>query len=313
MTIHLHEYGNEVFLLPYLLDRTISILQMERKNGLMRGGKIFQNYIILEKPDKLAVVGDLHGDIQTLNQIMTRINNENFLDNPRNKLVFLGDYVDRGSGSIEVLCNLCELKIRHPDSVILMRGNHEAVSEFPFPSHDLPTKIEEVFGTSKEFIHKKILDLFQLLASIVIVERKIFFVHGGLPVDNPDNFDNIDTILENISNQKLEDLLWNDPRDIETWEISRRKFGKHFGKSVTRKWLDLTNTCVLVRGHEPCHGFKIDHDDMILTIFSCKESYPAFDAAYLLIKNNQLDEIKNASSLARYIKKVKGTANNQVM
>lgn len=305
MTIHLHEFNKDVFLLPYFLDRTINIMQRERKNGKILGGKIYQNHIILETPEKLAIVGDLHGDIQTLNHIIDNINNGNFLSNPKNKLIFLGDYVDRGKWSIEVLCNLCELKIRYPNSVILMRGNHEAVAEFPFPNHDLPIKIEKVFGTSKELVNQKILSFFQLLADIVIVENKILCVHGGVPVDSQDNCDDIDTVLENASRQKLEELLWNDPRDIETWEISRRRFGKHFGKSITKKWLDISKTLVIVRGHEPCHGFRIDHDGMILTIFSCKESYPTFDAAYLLIENNHMVKIKNANDLSRHIIKIK--------
>lgn len=294
----------DIYNLPNLLDNAIDVLQTQRRNGSIDGGKIYQNHIILEMPEKLAIVGDLHGDIRTLNQIIAKINRECFLSNPKNKLVFLGDYVDRGSGSIEVLCKLCELKIMHPDSTILMLGNHEAASKFPFTSHELPTRIAEVFATSKEIVYEKILTFFQLLASIVIVEKKIFFVHGGLPVESYLNHDNMDALLESITRQKLEEILWNDPRDIETWEVSRRKFGKHFGKSVTKKWLNLCNTRVIVRGHEPCHGFKIDHDDMILTIFSCKESYPAFDAAYLLIENDHLDKINNARDLANFICKI---------
>ena len=305
MTIEPHQFDLDIYDLPNLLDKAITILQTEKNHKTIVGGKTFRNNMVLQIPENLIVVGDLHGDIQTLNQIVSEVNEKKFLENPRNKLIFLGDYVDRGRNSVEVLYRICELKIKYPDSVVLMRGNHEAVKEFPFTNHDLPIKVAQIFGASEEVVYEKISKFFQLLTVIVIIEKKLFLVHGGLPADVIGNYDNMESLLDYQKHHTLEDFLWNDPRSIETWEISRRKFGKHFGKSITKRWLSASNTCVVIRGHEPCHGFKIDHDGMILTIFSCKESYPAFDASYLLIKNTQLNKIKNAVDLSKHVRKIK--------
>jgi protein phosphatase len=224
-------------------------------------------------------------------------------------MIFLGDYVDRGNDSIGVLYTLCYLKQKYPDSVILMRGNHESPAEFPFASHDLPYRIEDRFGYSGKTIYSKLLSMFKLLTLITIVGKRLLLVHGGLPTEDTtiENYrETIATAQENnVRSRVLEELLWNDPRDIDEppgWEISRRGYGHHFGSSVSRKWLQATGTKVLVRGHEPCQGFRIDHDGLVLTLFSCKQPYPSFRAAFIVLSADQLHNINNGNDLSLYIR-----------
>ncbi|HEV2193177.1 MAG TPA: metallophosphoesterase family protein [Nitrosopumilaceae archaeon] len=295
------------------IDSAINILQKERsKIRHIVGGKINSGLIELDLPKNLVIVGDLHGDLLSLQRILEEIDYEHFLSNQNNKMIFLGDYVDRGTHSISVLYIICYLKQKYPDSVILMRGNHEAHMEFPFSSHDLSLKIVEYFGdTYKKTIHSKISTLFQLLYLVIIIQNKLLLVHGGLPteIENKDFKKLIETVQSNSIHKKtLEELLWNDPRIMQNgdnWEKSRRTYGRHFGTNITKEWLTMSKTKMIVRGHEPCHGFKIDHDDRVLTLFSCKETYPKFEAAYIFISDIQLQIVENATSIIKYIKKLR--------
>ena len=299
------------------IDAVINILQKERMRiRCIVGGKINSGLVELHVPKNLVIIGDLHGDLRSLQRILQDIDYEHFLSNHSNKLIFLGDYIDRGAHSIGVLYTICYLKQNYPDSVILMRGNHEAYMEFPFSSYDLSLKITEYFGDNYEkAINGKISALFQLLYLVTIIQNKLLLVHGGLPTEIENRYFKklVETAQDNTDKKILEELLWNDPHTIQNgknWEKSRRAYGRHFGANITKEWLAMSRTKVIVRGHEPCHGFKIDHDDRVLTLFSCKEAYPKFEAAHIFISKKQLESIHNAMDLAQYVRKLNSCIKN---
>ena len=295
------------------LDRVIEVLQRERKTGRLVGGEIKESYVELCIPERLVIIGDIHGDLTSLWRILNGINFETFLGNPNNKLIFLGDYVDRGANSIGVLYVVAILKKKYPDSVILMRGNHEAPVEFPFPSHDLPLQVIRRYGYAKGKLiyNEKILSFFSLLTLATFINDSLFLVHGGVPTcDMNLSFKELIASAQQtyLHDTIMEEILWNDPRQgirsNQNWEYSRRGIGKHFGIAVTKRWLKLSNTKVIVRGHEPCQGFKIDHDGSVMTLFSCQEPYPNFQAAYVFVSDEELLSIPDAIRLSHFVKKI---------
>lgn len=291
------------------IGQATAALQAERQMKGIVGGRVEGGLVEIHELENLAVISDLHGDPYSLFRILDEINYEKFLSRPKNKLVFLGDYVDRGSDSVSVIYAVCHLKHAYPDSVVLMRGNHESPAEFPFPSHDLPYRIKERFGNSGRDVYGRLLSMFKLLTLATVVPDRLLLVHGGLPTEDAviANFHKAIATAQDshVHSRVLEELLWNDPRRLDGapgWEPSRRGIGRHFGSGITRRWLNATNTKAIVRGHEPCQGFRLDHDDTIMTLFSCREAYPAFKAAYLLLSAIQLHKIGDAKDLVAYVR-----------
>lgn len=300
------------------LEAATAALERERQTCYIKDGKLYGSVGLLDRlPEDLVVIGDIHGDVQTLLKILKEVDYNRMLSNPHNKLIFLGDYVDRGTNSIGVLYTVCCLKQKFPNSVLLMRGNHEAPLEFPFSSHDLPNELARRYGhdRGKLIYNDKIIPFFQMLILIIQIKRQLLIVHGGLPTDKEllgklHSEKELEVVARQqfFNNALTEEILWNDPVEYIPsgleWEYSRRGYGKHFGVTVSKEWLKATGSKIVIRGHEPCAGFKINHGGAVFTLFSCHEAYPRFEAAYLKVSQNQLEPISHSDQLSVYVKKI---------
>jgi serine/threonine protein phosphatase 1 len=81
------------------------------------------------------VIGDIHGEASRLDKALDAILPEG------RRVVFVGDYVNRGARSREVLERLVQAQRRlGPDNVVLLRGNHDAVL-LDFLETGMPTRL----------------------------------------------------------------------------------------------------------------------------------------------------------------------------
>ena len=95
---------------------------IKRAEGILKKEK---NLLELQPP--VIIVGDIHGQFFDLLNLI-KLGGEPGSKNKSGQKVcylFLGDYVDRGDFSCEVILYLLALKGEFPDSVFLLRGNHE--------------------------------------------------------------------------------------------------------------------------------------------------------------------------------------------
>jgi protein phosphatase len=244
----------------------------------------------LEPTGTAIVVGDLHGDLTSLNTI---IQQSGFLTLMANhepvRLIFLGDYVDRGEQSPAVYFTVLSLKLAFVEQVVLLRGNHEGPADLKAQPHDLPLFLQHRFKEHWSKVYEKMCQSFNCLSIAAYVNGRYLMVHGGLP--EVCSLQDLAQAPNLHPNQPfLEQLLWNDPDEQVHGNVaSPRGAGNLFGKDTTNTVLTRLNAKILIRGHEATpDGYKFNHDGKVLTLFSRKGA-PYFNryGAYLQVPLNK--------------------------
>jgi protein phosphatase len=272
-----------------LIEDVLKLLSAERKDGAL---------FFLPQNGNATIIGDIHGDLESLSSILIK---SKFPENENDYLIFLGDYGDRGINSAEVYYVVLSLKKDFEKNVILIRGNHEFPVGLEAYPHDLPYFLIKKFGNDGIKIYEKIRELFDYFLNAAILENKYIFLHGGLPVNLNSLNDIVFAHKMHPSKSFLEEILWNDPEEIEGLYPSPRGAGKIFGKDVTERILKILGVKTLIRSHQPQEeGISVNHDGLILTITSTKVY--GGKAAYLKIDLSE--NAKDAYELSRFAYKI---------
>ncbi|XP_074575483.1 serine/threonine-protein phosphatase 5-like [Curcuma longa] len=210
-----------------------------------------------------TVCGDVHGQFYDLLNIFEL----NGLPSEENPYLFNGDFVDRGSFSVEVILTLFAFKCMCPTAMHLARGNHESKSM---------NKIYGFEGEVKSKLGETFVELFAevfcYLPLAHVINEKVFVVHGGLfSVDGVklSDIQAIDRFCEPPEEGLMCDLLWSDPQPQRGRGPSKRGVGLSFGEDVTKRFLQENNLDLVVRSHEvKDEGYEIEHDGKLITVFS---------------------------------------------
>jgi len=210
----------------------------------------------------VTICGDIHGQFYDLVELF-KVGG----DIPETNYLFMGDFVDRGYYSVETFLLLLALKVRYPDRITLIRGNHES------------RQITQVYGFYDECLRKYgsvnvwryCTEIFDYLSLAALIEDKVFCVHGGLSpsISTIDEIRGIDRKQEVPHDGSMCDLLWSDPEDMQGWGVSPRGAGYLFGSDVVRAFSHRNKIQVFARAHQlVMDGYRWWFDQKLVTVWS---------------------------------------------
>ena len=196
-------------------------------------------------PERTIVVGDIHGCLGKLEEMMKRLAPMS----GRDQLIFLGDYIDRGENSRGVIEYLLGLREKHPDTIFLM-GNHEkmfidflgGVEQALFIHNGGGSTIRSYMGSMENprlVMHRGLDTL--VLEQMVPAGHRAFLRDLRLYYETPD-FIMVHAGLRNgvpLEKQTADDLVWI----REEFIYSEQDFGKRviFGHTPFVRPLVLPN------------------------------------------------------------------------
>ena len=220
--------------------------------------------IRVQEGARLTVCGDVHGQFYDLLNLFELAGGRPSRENP---FLFNGDFVDRGSFSVEVILTLLMYKALDPESVFLLRGNHETKAMTKIYGFEGEVKAKYDFALMDLFI-----EVFRYLPLCATINGGVVVMHGGLFQRDGVTLDEIAKISrfsEPPDAGLFSDLLWSDPQPFPGRGPSKRGVGQSFGPDVTKRFLDDNGLDMLVRSHEVRdEGYLVEHGGLLVTVFS---------------------------------------------
>eukprot|EP00759_Apiculatamorpha_spiralis_P015557 PhF_6_TR22244/c0_g1_i2/m.31417 len=196
-------------------------------------------------------IGDLHGNIADLKFFLRNIIP---FDDPSlcpTRLVFLGDYVDRGSNSLACVAVVFALKILNPNAIHLLRGNHEDIvvcsDTHTYGKHSFASECSRLFGAEQgKQVFELCCKVFQHLPLACDVAmpsgRHVLCTHGGIPRfdSSPLNFDTI-ALLKSPDFPHFHTIFVEKLFDDDTPEVEQIRLSRCWTATLDILWSDPTS------------------------------------------------------------------------
>lgn len=210
------------------------------------------------------VIGDVHGNLIDLIRILRAITFK-----PDNYIVFLGDTVDRGTFSLEVITIILATFLANPNKVVILRGNHEC-SEIN-GNYGFKEQITKYYSENSS-LWEEYNKVFAYLPIACTINQRIFCIHGGISPDfkSLNQIRDLKRPIYSIEKDTmLYNVLWSDPHKNNGFIESLRAKSCSYGTDVLMRFLNDNSLGILVRGHQcVTNGVELFCYGKGLTVFS---------------------------------------------
>lgn len=238
--------------------------------------------------EKFTVCGDIHGQYYDLLNVFD-LNGKPSETNP---YLFNGDFVDRGSFSVECIFVLFGFKLLYPKHFYMSRGNHESENMNKMYGFE-----GEVRAKYNSMMVDFFTEVYNWLPLCHCINQKVLVMHGGL--FSKDNI-TLDDIRKTERNRQPPDegimceLLWSDPQYSLGRSSSKRGVGCQFGPDVTKRFLECNGLDYIIRSHEvKQEGYEVTHDGKCITVFSAPNYCDSMgnQGAFITLKGDDLTPV----------------------
>jgi hypothetical protein len=284
-----------------LVARTMQVIDAQRAEGdgklngkstvhdIAPGASFLDGWTHVLMPEagrayELTVLGDLHGCYSCLKASVMQTRFFEKVDayradpenEPNPKLVFLGDYIDRGIFSLNgVLRSVMQLLTTAPEHVYALRGNHEYYIEHKGQIYGGVKPAEAIDALKPHVatdVFRAYMSLFDRLPNVLLFDRTIF-VHAGIPRDRvvKEKWRDLSTL--NDKEMRFQ-MMWSDPSvaSVIPAALQGQSTRFPFGRLQLASFLARIGCHTMVRGHEKVNeGFRRVYDDgsgLLITLFS---------------------------------------------
>ena len=242
-------------------------------------------YVHPIQPDRvydITVLGDLHGCYSCLKGALLQADFFAKLEawkldqtKPEPKLIFLGDYIDRGMFSYNgVLRAIMQLYLAAPEHVFPLRGNHEYYIEYRgriYGGVKPAEAINTLIGLVPGEVFQEYMKMFEEMPNMLFFDD-LMFVHAGIPRDPTSRRSCTDLAGLNDPDIRFQ-MLWSDPStaDFIPDDLQAQNARFPFGKKQFEAFMARLGCSMMVRGHEKVDaGFKTMYGDVasLLSLFS---------------------------------------------
>ncbi len=270
--------------------------------------------IVLRLRSPVKIFGDIHGQFQDLMRFfdLWRGPTEPGLGGDIDSFdyLFLGDYVDHGRRSLEVVCLLMALKVKYPNQLHLLRGHHEDIatnSVNGFSEECAERLCEKSESPSSAF--RAINSVFEWLPLAGVVERRVMCVHGGIgsSFGRVEDLKRLARPLEvvheprTVEHQLVLDVLWSDTTNNDE-ELGVKADNVRdpnctgsiykYGPDRVDQFLKNNKLDMIVRSHEcVMDGIERFAQGQLITVFSATDycgKYKNAGAMLVMQKNYEI-------------------------